>query len=197
LETWEETLARWKRSLPSWKVAITVVVLPFVVWWAWPVSYSNVGQTYRLMYTQLRHLRERPQDKTGMDEFVQRSQATLDELIPWLKKRATSEDPDTQLLLWIGRDCLRPMLKSPRTRESKHEILFKKLLAQWEEAHHVVPPDETRPEDSDEPAWTPPANSSPVGFGRDPEPDETPEMKLPPPSTKGRPDRDDDDVKPH
>ena len=69
-----------------------------------------------------------------MNEFVERSQAKLDELIPWLERRASSEAADWQLMLWIGRDCLRPMLKNPRVRDSNEELKFKKLMAR-----HLLP----------------------------------------------------------
>ncbi len=135
-EPWEHTLSRWRRSLPDWRVAISLVLLPLVVWWLWPVSYGNIAATYQSMYEELREQRERPQDKTGMNEFVDRSHAKLDELIPWLERRASSVAAESQLLLSIGRDCLQPMLKNPRTRDSKEELTFKKLMGQLEELNH-------------------------------------------------------------
>lgn len=135
-EAWEQTLARWRKSLPDWKVAVTVLVLPIALWFCWPVSYGNVAETYRTMFEELRAHRDRPQDKSGMTEFVERSQAKLDEIIPWLKNRSSSKDPDTRLLLWIGRDCLRPMLKRPKARDSREETMFKKLMNQWDHAHN-------------------------------------------------------------
>ncbi len=194
-ESWEQTLTRWKRSLPDWKFAVLLPLLPLAVWWAWPVSYDSVAATYHAMYNRLREIRDRPLDKTGMDEFVQRSQEQLDTLLPRLKKRANSQDPDTQLLLWIGRDCLQPMLKNPRTRNSKHETMLKKLLAQWDEAHHVVATEEhneSQESKSEESVLiAPPAGSKPLGFGRSPDPTEPIDTELPPskPSNEANPRR--------
>ncbi len=199
-ESWEQTLARWKRSLPDWKVAVLLPLLPLAVWWLWPVSYGNVAASYHAMYNRLREIRDRPLDKSGMDEFVERSQAQLDTLLPRLKDRATSKDPDTQLLLWIGRDCLQPMLKSPRTRNTKHEAMLKKLLAQWDQTHHVVAveePSESTDSDSEDLALPPPpAGSKPLGFGRSADPTEPVETELPPaapPKTTSPPPKDLDD----
>lgn len=182
-EKWEETLARWRRSLPDWRVALSLLLLPWLIWYVWPVSQGNIAETYRSMYSELRRRRDLPQDKTGMEEFVVRSQTTLDELLPKLKQGATSQDPDTQLLLWIGRDCLKPLLKNPRLRETKHEHMLKKLLAQWDHAHHIEPVAES-PESGTEPP--PPVSSSatPLGFGKSNEPAEPVEVELPPPSSK-------------
>ena len=183
-ESWEQTLTRWKRSLPDWKFAVLLPLLPLAVWWLWPVSYDSVAATYHAMYDRLREIRDRPLDKSGMDEFVQRSQEQLDALLPRLKKSAKSQDPDTQLLLWIGRDCLQPMLKSPRTRNSKHETMLKKLLAQWDEAHHVVAteePTESPQSQSEESVLIPPpAGSKPLGFGRSTDSTEPVDTELPP-----------------
>lgn len=192
-ESWNHTLARWKRSLPDWKFAILVVLLPFAAWWLWPASYGGVAAEYRSMYKRLREIRDRPQDKTGMREFVEQSQAKLDKLIPRLKERATPKDPDSQLLLWIGRDCLQPMLKSPHTRNTKHEENLKRLLAQWDQAHHVVvteePPESDKSSSDNQALPPPPPDSKPLGFGRSPEPAEPTEAGSPEatPTTKNKP----------
>lgn len=183
-EKWEETLARWRRSLPDWRFALPMLFLPWLIWHYWPVSQGNIAETYRSMYQDLRRLRDLPQNKTGMEEFVARSQTTLDEILPKLKQRSTSQDPDTQLLLWIGRDCLKPMLKSPRLRNSKHEDMLKKLLAQWDSTHHIE-----RVAESPDPGAEPlPVSSSatPLGFGSSStsESAEPVEIELPPPSSK-------------
>lgn len=192
-EPWEQTLTRWKRSLPDWKFAIPLVLLPLVAWWLWPVSFGDVAGIYHSMYNELREIRDRPQDKSGMAEFVERSQAKLDKLLPRLNERANSSDPDTQLLLWIGRDCLRPMLKSPRSRNTKQEAMLKKLLAQWDQKHNVPvteePPESTKTKSEDLALPPPPAGSKPLGFGRSPEPSEPVEAELPGPksSPKAKP----------
>ena len=91
-ESWKLTLDRWQRSLPDGKAALVLLIVPLAVWWLWPESSGNVGRTYRAMYDELRELRERPNDKTGMEDFVQRSQAKLDQLIPVLEKRGHRVD---------------------------------------------------------------------------------------------------------
>ena len=156
-ESWKLTLDRWKRSLPDPKAALVLLIVPFAVWWLWPESSGNVGRTFRAMYDELRELRERPNDKTGMEEFVQRSQAKLDQLIPVLEKRASPNRPESQWLLWMGKDCLRPMLKNPRLNSSKPELTFKKLLAEWERLNGLST--ETSPNSEDDPG--PPANREP------------------------------------
>lgn len=151
-ESWKLTLDRWKRSLPDAKTALVLLIVPLAVWWLWPESSGNVGRTYREMYDELRELRERPNDKTGMEEFVQRSQAKLNRLIPVLEKRASPNQPESQWLLWMGRDCLRPMLKDPRRRSTKPEITLKQLLTEWERIHEPKAASPSSEDESDPPA---------------------------------------------
>lgn len=199
LGTWDETLSRWRRSLPSPITVIVLLLVPLAAWWFWPSSDTAIAETFSSMYAQLRSLRDRHGDKSGMDEFVTRSQAQLDELLPGLKRRATPKDPDSQLLLWIGRDCLRPMLKSPRTRNTKHEAMLKKLLAQWNESHHITPTDS--PEESAEKAASAePLRSSSsavkgLGFGSAAEPEDKVEAELPTTSPPEKPQKQRDDDK--
>ena len=163
-EPWKLTLDRWQRSLPDRKAALVLLILPLAIWWIWPESSGNAGRTFRAMYDELRELRDRPNDKTGMEEFVQRSQAKLDQLIPVLERRASPNRPESQWLLWMGKDCLRPMLKNPRLNSSKPELNFKKLLAEWERLNG---PSATSPSSDDEPG--PPANREPsTGTASDP-----------------------------
>ncbi len=166
-ESWKLTLDRWKRSLPDPKAALVLLIVPLAAWWFWPESSGNAGRTFRAMYDELRELRERPNDKTGMAEFVQRSQAKLDQLIPVLEKRASPNRPESQWLLWMGKDCLRPMLKNPRLNSSKPELNFKKLLAEWERLNGLTT--ETNSEDES----GPPAN-------REPSTDTAPDSSLSP-----------------
>lgn len=192
-ESWEQILTRWKRSLPDWRFAILLLLLPAVAWRLWPVSFGDVAGIYHSIYNELREIRDRPQDKSGMAEFVERSQAKLDKLIPRLNENANSKDPDTQLLLWIGRDCLRPMLKNPRARNTKQEAMLKKLLAQWDQTHNVPvteePPESMNAKSEDSALPAPPAGSKPLGFGRSSEPTEPAEAELPEskPPSKAKP----------
>ncbi len=185
-EKWEETLARWRRSVPDWRFALPLLLLPWLVWNFWPVSNGSIAKDYRFMYSELRRLRDLPLNKSSMDEFVSRSQVELDELLPKLKPRATSKDPDSQLLYWIGHDCLKPMLKSPRLRNTKQEDMLKKLLAQWDRAHHIEPEAEKSDAITEQPL---PVSSSatPLGFGKSNEPAEPVDVELPPPSQKTKP----------
>ncbi|TXT35580.1 MAG: hypothetical protein FD138_1293, partial [Planctomycetota bacterium] len=196
---WDETLSRWRRSLPHPLTVLTLLLVPLGAWWFWPSSDTAIAETYSSMYAKLRSLRDRPGDRSGMEEFVTTSQAELDKLIPKLKQRATPKDPDSQLLLWIGRDCLRPMLKSPRTRNTKHEAMLKKLLAQWNESHHITPTDSTE-ESSAKAAIEEPLRSSPsavkgLGFGSAAEPEDKVEAELPTTSPPEKPQKQRDDDK--
>ena len=159
-ESWKLTLDRWKRSLPDGKAALVLLIVPLAVWWLWPESSGNVGRTFRAMYDELRELRERPNDKTGMEDFVQRSQAKLDQLIPVLEKRASPNRPESQWLLWMGRDGLRPMLKDPRQRSTKPEITFKKLLTEWERIHEPQAASPSSEDESDPPAKREPSTGT-------------------------------------
>ncbi|MBC7816023.1 MAG: hypothetical protein IAG10_03895, partial [Planctomycetaceae bacterium] len=174
-ESWKLTLDRWKRSLPDGKAALVLLIVPLAVWWLWPESSGNVGRTFRAMYDELRELRERPNDKTGMEEFVQRSQAKLDQLIPVLERRASPNRPESQWLLWMGKDCLRPMLKNPRLQSSKPELNFKKLLAEWERIYD--PTKATSSSSEDEP--DPPASRK-LSTSTAPEPSPSPKIKAKP-----------------
>ena len=127
-----------------------------------------------------------------MDEFAARSQAQLDELLPKLKPRATAKDPDVQLLYWIGHDCLKPMLKSPRKRNTKHEDMLKRLLAQWDKTHGITPALE-KPDLNSE--TLPPVSPSlkGLGFGKSAEPSPPVDVQLPPPSAKSKAPREDNE----
>ncbi len=135
-ESWDQSLARWKRSLPDKYVLAALLLVFFSAWSFWPESYGDISETYRAMYERLEHLRELENNKTGMDEFVQASQATLAKMIPVLEKRATPNRPESQWLLWMGRDCLSPLLKNPRLRDTKPEVTFRKLMAEWDRKYN-------------------------------------------------------------
>lgn len=167
-ESWEETLARWRRSLPDPKVAILLVLVPLAAWWWWPASDAKTAETYREMYFELMELRERPNDKTGMEEFLERSQAQLDRLIPGLEKRASPNQPQLQWLLWMGRDCLRPMLKQPRKADTKPELTFNKLMREWQRWYdpHFESPNDASAETRN--ATRRPTESPPESSNQDP-----------------------------
>ncbi|MCX7423693.1 MAG: DUF4339 domain-containing protein [Planctomycetia bacterium] len=137
-ESWEQTFTRWRRSLPDRTVVGVVLLMTCVAWWFWPESYGDVPETFRAMYDKLERLRELENDKTGMDDFVQVSQSRLAKIIPVLEKQSTPNRPESQWLLWMGRDCLAPMLKNPRLRDTKPEVTFRKLLAEWDRKFNLV-----------------------------------------------------------
>ncbi len=47
----------------------------------------HIAETYRSMYAELCRLRDQPAHKTGLEEFVIRSQTKLDEFLPKLNGR--------------------------------------------------------------------------------------------------------------
>ena len=114
-----------------------LLLLPWAAWYFWPLTQARIAENYWSMYAELRHLRDLPLNKTDMDDFVARSQETLDEVLPRLNRSGTSADRDTELLLSIGRDGLQPMLQHPRQRGSASEALLQQLFAEWDESHGI------------------------------------------------------------
>ncbi len=120
-ETFPQKWDRWKRSLPSWPIGIAGVVVLAMIWWYWPRSTRGIYDRYVEIWKELETRRVDFKDKEGWEEFLERSNAELNETVSWLETQTSSRDQEKQLLLWTGRDCLKPMLKRPRVVNSAAE----------------------------------------------------------------------------
>jgi hypothetical protein len=128
-ETWEQTLTRWRRSLPSWQVVTLALVIVVGLWWVWPRSQRGTYDRYVALWNEWKARRADFKDKEGWENFLKHVRAELDETVPWLEKNTKATDQSKLVLLFIGRDCLKPMLQHPRTIGSKEERHLETLLA--------------------------------------------------------------------
>ena len=106
---------RWRRSLPSWQIVAGIVVVLFASWWFWPRSSRGIYDRYFAIWEEWKlHRSDDFKDKERWERFLKHTEAELNDTVPWLEKHANATDPQSQLLLFIGRDCLRKMLKQPK-----------------------------------------------------------------------------------
>ncbi len=164
-ETFPQKWDRWKRSLPSWPIRIACVVVLAMIWWYWPRSSRGIYNRYVAIWNEIETRRIDYNDKEGWEQFLKRSNAELDELVPWLEKRASSRDQAKQWLLWTGRDCLRPMLKHPRMLDTAEEKLLRQYLKLLSDLYSGTTSTEPRAThvgaDGQSPAKTDPEQSRP------------------------------------
>ncbi len=121
VESFTQKRDRWMRSLPSWPIMTAVILMMFSGWWFWPRSQRDTYDRFVVIWSELQHHRALPLDKSGMANFVERSESELNVIVQRLNKRASPKDHESSLLLKIGQDCLQPMLKRPRERDSLRE----------------------------------------------------------------------------
>ncbi|HLQ45539.1 MAG TPA: hypothetical protein VK137_12460, partial [Planctomycetaceae bacterium] len=130
-ETFAEKCRRWRRSLPTWPIGAVLVIVLLAAWWYWPRQQRGINHRFMTIWTELQSRRTDFKDKAGFDRFVADAQTEVNDLVPWLEKHASAKDREKQLLLYIGRDCLKPMLKKPRevgsAQEKQLEMLFNAL----------------------------------------------------------------------
>ncbi len=140
---------RWMRSLPSKPIMAAVIVLSLTAWWFWPRSQRPVYNRLVAIWNELQIQRAHPLDKSGMADFVARAQTELNVIVPKLSKQTNSDDRESLLLLSVGRDCLQPMLKRPRERDSSREqqlaLYFQELAVHYGRAKNVVLVEEREP----------------------------------------------------
>ena len=74
-------------------------------------------------------------DKEGWERFLRHAESELDDIVPWLENHTRPTDNDRRLLLFIGRDCLRRMLRQPRQIGTSEERQLEALLAQARELY--------------------------------------------------------------
>ena len=130
----EEPLAkkwdRWRRSLPDLRIAAAVVVVAFAAWWwFWPRSSREIHDRYVAIWSEWKTRRTDLKDTTGWEQFLKRTEQELNATVPYLEKPAQASDRESQLLLFIGRDCLQEMLKQPRQIGSPIEKQLQTLFA--------------------------------------------------------------------
>lgn len=135
VETSKEKWDRWKRSLPSWPIAVVVVLVLFMAWSYWPRSQRGIYARYVAIWEEWKTRRADFKDKEGWEHFLKQTAAELDDTIPWLEQNARANDREQLMLLWIGRDCFRKMLKQPRQMGSPEEKQLQILLTKVRELY--------------------------------------------------------------
>lgn len=120
-ETSKQKWDRWRRSMPTWPVAAVFVVALMAVWFYWPRSNRGFYDRYVAIWEEWKTRRGDFKDKEGWEQFLAHTKSELDDMVPWLEKRARSTDREKLWLLWIGRDCFRRMLVQPRQIGSPEE----------------------------------------------------------------------------
>lgn len=135
VETSREKWDRWQRSLPSWPIAVVVVLVLFMAWSYWPRSHRGIYARYVTIWEEWKTRRTDFKDKEGWEHFLKQTASELDDTVPWLEKNARASDREQLLLLWIGRDCFRKMLKQPRQIGSAEERQLQILLTKVRELH--------------------------------------------------------------
>lgn len=120
-ETWPRKWDRWKRSLPGKPIVAGLVVLLVATWWFWPRSQRGIYDRLAAVSRELRERRANARDKQGWDTFLTRAKSEIDELTPWLEEHARADSRELQLLLYVSRDCLKPMLEKPQSVDPKTE----------------------------------------------------------------------------
>lgn len=144
IETTQQKWERWRRSLPSWPIAAVVVLVLLVLWIYWPRSTRGIHDRYVAIWEEWKSRRADFKDKEGWDRFLKHTEAELNDTVPWLEKNARASDRDKLLLLWIGRDCFRKMLKHPRALGTPEENQLQFLLTNIREFYDS-PGSETSP----------------------------------------------------
>jgi hypothetical protein len=143
VETSREKWDRWRRSMPSWPIAVAVVLVLWGAWSFWPRSHRGFYHRYVAIWDEWKARRTDFKDKDGWESFLKRTAAELDDTVPWLEKHASAKDHDQLLLLWVGRDCFRKMLKQPRQigspEEKQLQILLTRLRDFYESPGSAVP----------------------------------------------------------
>ena len=135
----EEPLAkkwdRWRRSLPDLRIAAAVLLVVIVAWWFWPRSSRGIHDRYVAIWSEWKTRRMDLKDTAGWEQFLKRTEKELNASVPYLEKQARASDRESQLLLFIGRDCLQKMLKQPRQIGSPRENQMQTLFAVLHDMH--------------------------------------------------------------
>ncbi len=133
VETSQQKWDRWRRSLPTWPIAVAVLLVLFATWSYWPRSQRAIYERYGTIWAEWKTRRTDFKDKEGWETFLKHTAEELDDTVPWLEQHARATDREQLLLLWIGRDCFRKMLKTPRQIGSPEEKQLQILLTKLRE----------------------------------------------------------------
>lgn len=146
---------RWRRSLPDLRIAAVVVVVLLTAWWFWPRSSRGIYDRYVAIWDEWKIRRVDPKDPAGWEQFLNRTEKELNATVPYLEKHARASDRESQLLLFIGRDCLQKMLKAPKQigspLENQMQVLFTVLQGMYQPSgdgkriETVIEPVRTKP----------------------------------------------------
>ena len=126
--------------MPKWPIAAALVVVIVVAWWLWPRSPRAIYDRYVDLWSEWKIRRGDLKDKAGWENFLERADADLDAIVPWLEMNTRPTDNERRLLLFIGRDCLRKMLTQPRQQGTAQEKHLEVLLAQLRELYEPSEP---------------------------------------------------------
>lgn len=110
-----------------WLIAPLVVIVLGAAIWFWPRTQKNIYQRYLSIWNELKDKRDRASANTDLEPFVTAAIVEVNQFVDSLTPRASSDKREEQLLLFVGRDCLLPILKEPRTKNSPAE----KKLVVW------------------------------------------------------------------
>ena len=143
VESQAEKWDRLRRSLPGWSIAIAVGLILFSAWWIWPRSQYQIYRRYVAILNELNQSRDNFKDKNSFDAFVAQATTEVDGLVNWLTPRANASNQEFQLLLFVGRDGLLPILKNPREKGSPQEKKVQSWLKRLDEIYS--PPANPKP----------------------------------------------------
>lgn len=144
VESTRQKWDRWRRSLPSWPIVTALVVVMLVTWWLWPRSQRGTYDRYVALWSEWKTRRADVKDKEGWERFLSRAEAELDNIVLGLEKNTRPMDQEKLLMLFIGRDCLRKMLRRPKQIGSPQEKQLESLLAQARELYEPSAPAKPR-----------------------------------------------------
>lgn len=120
----------WKLALPG--VALLLFTGINYGLWVWINTDSEQTQIEKLkrIGTRFQELNFRKGSDAEWTAFRSESLKTLEPMIPLFEKYASADRPIQQQLLWAGRDCLLPMLKTGRNADPELQARFHQHMFQ-------------------------------------------------------------------
>ena len=122
-------------------IAVTVALViklinDFKIDWSPPPDALAI---YNSLWEELKQKRSDGATESEWDEFTKRGRAQLATTITWLEKRAVRSNPESQILLRAGRECLPKMLEDSRITRSRTETQFQRFLTNVEQLRKGQP----------------------------------------------------------